>query len=303
MSLQQHNQQWHEWRRLGIGGSDAPVIMNGVHFGKTPMMLWEEKYLGVYQDKDNYAMKRGRDNEEAGRVAFKELTGIDVVKKDYVVHPEISWLRCNLDGVNDSGEVILEIKNSGADDHIKALNKEVPIKYLPQVEHGRLVLPKVREVHYISLNKDFPVAHIVVEPNRAYEEELFAKEQAFWDHVLKGIPPELSDLDYVDMDSHELYGCTVNDLRSIVSEIKALEEMEENALETLRSLSQGRSSKGHGFKYRRQICRGSVDYQRAIDNYLDVMRTQYPEIDFPQIATEPYRKKSFEKWTPLYNPA
>jgi putative phage-type endonuclease len=301
MSLKHHNAEWHEWRRLGIGGSDAPVIMNGEHFKKTPAMLWEEKCLGIYKEQDNYAMQMGRAKEEEGRVAFKELTGIEVTKKDYVVHPEISWLRCNLDGIDASGEVILEIKNVGVDDHIEALEGKVPHKYRPQVEHQRLVLPNVKEVHYISLNKDFPAAHIVVKPDKEYSKELFQKEQEFWDHVLKGIPPELTDLDYVDMSAVGRYGDSVKELETIVEQIKALEERKEKSLETLKSLSQGRSSKGFGFKLRKQIVQGAVDYQKAIRDYISLLSAKYPEIVPPEFVTKPYRKKSFEKWTPMYN--
>ena len=40
--LHQNTPEWHRWRQLGIGASDAPVIMGDGAF-KTPRMLWSIK--------------------------------------------------------------------------------------------------------------------------------------------------------------------------------------------------------------------------------------------------------------------
>lgn len=282
MSAQPHNTEFHEFRRLGIGGSDAPVLMNGVHFGKTPYMLWEEKHLGKHEDKDSYAMKRGRDNEEAGRIAFKELTHITVEKKDYVVHPDIPWLRCNLDGIDPWEEVVVEIKNAGADDHVEALHGKVPHKYVPQVQHIRLVLPKIKEVHYVSLNKDFPVAHVIVKPDKAYEAELFKKEQEFWDHVLKGKPPELNEHDYVNMAQNPEWLACETELADLRILKKSLEEKDDELVSVLKALSGERSAKGLRLVMQKQMCQGAVDYAKV------------PQLEGVDLS--PYRKKSFTKW-------
>lgn len=273
-------QKWHEFRRLGIGGSDAPVIMNGVHFGKTPYMLWEEKYLGKHEEKDNYAMKRGRDLEDEGREEFKRLTGISVSKRDCVVHPEIPWLRCNLDGVDFSGEVILEIKHPSLEDHLCALAGSVPTKYMPQMEHIWLANPEAKEVNYLSRHDKHPPALIRTE--KTFYEELFKKEREFWDHVLKGKPPELNEFDYINMADNPEWLAHEHELVEIRLMKKALEEKDDELVSKLKVLSQGRSAKGLKIVMQKQMCMGAVDYSKV------------PELEGVDLS--PYRKKPFPKW-------
>ena len=46
--MDQNSPEWHEWRRKGIGSSDAPAVMK-VSPWMTPYMLWEIK-RGVAQE-------------------------------------------------------------------------------------------------------------------------------------------------------------------------------------------------------------------------------------------------------------
>ena len=52
--MEQKSEEWLDWRKKGIGSSDAPIIM-GVSPWKTPFELWEEKtgtqraYEGINQ--------------------------------------------------------------------------------------------------------------------------------------------------------------------------------------------------------------------------------------------------------------
>ncbi len=69
------DQAWHEWRRGGIGSSDAAAIM-GVSPWRTPKEVWEEKVYGTSVIIDNSAMARGRELEPIARTWFEETMNV-----------------------------------------------------------------------------------------------------------------------------------------------------------------------------------------------------------------------------------
>ncbi len=44
------------------------------------------------------------------------------------------------------------------------------------------------------------------------------------------------------------------------------------------------------------MSKGAIDYKQAIADYLDNLRSHYPDIAFGDIPLEPYRKDPFVKW-------
>lgn len=277
-------QEWHDWRRQGVGSSDAPILMRVApkDWG-TPFELWEEKYLGKTQDKDNYAMKYGRDNEERARCEFERVMGVMVAPKP-VIHASMPWIRANLDGIDMDDKIMVEIKCPGMKDHSIAVSKNIPEKYYPQCQH-QLLATGLNGMYYFSFYGNEGVV-VEVERDQEYIDKLFEKEAKFWDHVLKGVPPELTEDDYICMENNKNWKILSTELRWIREEKMSLEEREEECLEALKNLCQRRNAKGNHLKLKKQICDGAIDYSKV------------PELQ--GIDLEIYRKKSFEKWTPRF---
>lgn len=178
--------EWLRWRRYGIGGSDAPIIM-GVSPWTTPLELWLTKMGLVPEVEQNDAMRRGAAMEPIARAVYEAQTG-QVVQPAYLIHPEHEWLRASLDGLSFDGDVATEIKCPGKSVHEEAKEGRVPDRYWPQIQHY-LMVSGAEVLHYWSFDGVDGVL-VPVEPDRHYHDDLFDKERAFWWYVVNGTPPE-----------------------------------------------------------------------------------------------------------------
>lgn len=184
---------WLEQRRLGIGSSDAPIIL-GLSPWSTPYKLWCEKLsTEIPEDNGNWATARGNNLEPLARSLYEEKVGKLFPAKN-VVHSEYDFLRASLDGYNEEENIVLEIKCPGAADHLLAVEGGVPLKYIPQLQH-QLMVTGAKECHYVSYDGAQSLALVVVQPNPEYAAELLVAEQAFWKLVQDGTPPPLTDGD------------------------------------------------------------------------------------------------------------
>lgn len=288
-----NQQQLREWRRGGIGASDAPVIM-GASPWRTPYELWEEKALGIDRNFDSPAMKRGRDMEETARQEFERIMNV-LVAPDWIQHPENSWMRASLDGIDVDRKIMVEIKCPNKDDHFLATTKKIPEKYVAQCQH-QLAVTGLSGMYYFSFDGSKGVI-VDVARDQHYIDQMLRQEQEFWDMVLTQTPPKLTDKDTISLEDNAHWIKNAKAMVRVREELKTLEEREKELKDEFISLSQGRNAQGGGISLIKSICRGHVDYQAAFDDYLENMRAHYPEVDFPTIALEPYRKSSFTKYS------
>ena len=75
--LQQNTSEWHQWRRQGLGASDAPVIMGDAAF-KTTRMLWSIKTGRMQEEAPGPAARRGHELERLARQAYEREVGIQM---------------------------------------------------------------------------------------------------------------------------------------------------------------------------------------------------------------------------------
>jgi putative phage-type endonuclease len=183
--LRQGSPEWHAWRLLGIGGSDAPVIM-GVSPWMDLMTLWKIKVGEFVDDRQTDAMRRGIEMEPVARAAYETHTG-NIVEPALAIHPGFDWMRASLDGLSFDGDVVIEIKCPGRSSHNEAKEGRVPDVYWPQVQHCLLVTGAAR-LDYWSFDGAEGVL-VPVEPDAAYQLLLIEKERAFWELVKSKTPP------------------------------------------------------------------------------------------------------------------
>lgn len=204
-TLEQRSPDWAKWRLVGIGSSDAPVLWNGKHFGKTIDSLRHEKAnallgLKIKEGKTNSAMQRGIDSEGGILDRYRAWTGLTDSKPLCAVHDRYIWMKSSYDGICErKGKWIpCEAKTTGTrwdgtNDHYSALEGNIPEKYLPQLDHQLLVCGSTF-AHYASYCPDFPAYdQFRVIPYEAPIErlnELLRLEMEFWweIHDLAGIP-------------------------------------------------------------------------------------------------------------------
>lgn len=191
MRITPGSKEWLEWRRQGIGGSDAPIIM-GVG-SMSIEALWEIK-TGRSPGPDLSgisAVQRGVALEPKARALY-ELENETEMPAALFVHEDKPFLRVSLDGYGRIGTklIVLEIKCPGPTSKTTELAQQGKIdpKYIPQLAHQQMVTG-ADEVHFYVFDGEKGITiPYVAEP--AYLSKLLAAEEAFWECVVKDVRPE-----------------------------------------------------------------------------------------------------------------
>lgn len=274
--LQQNTDEWLEFRKSRIGGSDAPII-SGVSPWKTPYDLWLEK-LGLKKTHYNENMQRGHDLEPTARFEFEIEYGYSVSPR-VIVHPEYDWMIASLDGIDSTGKKIVEIKCPGREDHSQALSGIIPEKYFPQLQH-QIEVAQVDQVNYFSWSPDCFV-NLVVHRDDAFIKKLIEKEKEFYECLQQLTPPALGNRDYVQRNDG-LWKEVSEHWKNVRRQLNELELKEKELRETLIHLSGDKNCVGSGVKVMKTARRGSIDYR------------EIPELQ--NVDLELYRKPNITCW-------
>ena len=130
-------EEWLEYRKQGIGGSDASVVC-GINRYKSPVELWMEKTNQIPSQEAGEAAYWGTQLESLVRAEFSKRTNIIVSEPHQLLQSEEHpFMLANLDGVCESpdhGTCIFEAKTASA---YKAGEWEdgIPDEYQLQIQH------------------------------------------------------------------------------------------------------------------------------------------------------------------------
>lgn len=130
------HEKWLETRAMGIGGSDAAVIM-GMNPYKSPYQLWLEK-TGQVEPPDlsgNQYVYWGTKNEANIADWFQEETGKKVKRLGTLRSREYPFMLANVDRTIVGENAGLEIKTAGVSQYRKWKDDEIPDAYYCQVLH------------------------------------------------------------------------------------------------------------------------------------------------------------------------
>lgn len=125
-------------RKLGIGGSDMPIIM-GLSSYKTPYQLYLEKTSQIDVSEEMTELQYwGNKLEGVIRDVFSERNNVIIETPDTIIHPFYNFLRANIDGFIPSRNAVFEAKCSS-----QFMRHEwgedgsdiIPMPYLVQVAH------------------------------------------------------------------------------------------------------------------------------------------------------------------------
>jgi putative phage-type endonuclease len=185
-------EDWLEYRKQGIGGSDASVVC-GISRYKSPVELWMDKTGQLPYQEAGEAAYWGTLLEALVRTEFTKRTGIEVTHKHQLLRSEEHpFMQANLDGTcehPDLGTCIFEAKTASA---YKAGEWEdaIPDEYQLQIQHYMAVTGyKAAYIAVLIGGNTFRWKFI------ERDEELIAMmielEEDFWNHVQDGTPPPL----------------------------------------------------------------------------------------------------------------
>ena len=187
---------WLEYRKQGIGGSDASVVC-GINRYKSPVELWMEKTDQMPSQEAGEAAYWGTQLEPFVRAEFTKRTGIEVIHTMQLLQSEEHpFMLANLDGicdVPDVGKCIFEAKTASA---YKASEWEdtIPDEYMLQVQHY-MAVTGYRGTYIAALIGGNSFKWKFVERDEELISMLIELESAFWNHVQDGTPPPLDGSD------------------------------------------------------------------------------------------------------------
>lgn len=187
---------WLEWRKKGIGGSDASVVC-GINRYKSPVELWMEKTDQLQSQEAGESAYWGTILEAVVREEFTKRTGLEVcLVKQLLQSEEYPFMLANLDGIcnhPDYGPCIFEAKTATA---YKAGEWEdsIPDEYYLQIQHY-MAVTGYQGAYIAVLIGGNTFKWRFVERDEELIATLIRLEADFWHHVEDLTPPPLDGSD------------------------------------------------------------------------------------------------------------
>lgn len=183
-------EEWLSWRRGGVGGSDAAVIV-GLNPYRSRLELYADKLGLIPEREDSEAMRIGRDLEAYVAQRWAEATGKKYRRTNFMYcHDWYDFIRANIDREVIGENAGLECKTTSVFNKSDFENGETPLTYYCQCQHYMAVMGYERMyLAVLVLGKAF--YHFVIERSEEEINALLENEVEFWkQHVENGIPPE-----------------------------------------------------------------------------------------------------------------
>jgi putative phage-type endonuclease len=229
-----------EQRKLGIGGSDMPIIL-GLSNYKTPYQLYLEK-KGVYSNGDKMSPPQEWGNllEPIIRDKFADKNNVIIQTPDTIIHPFHDFMRANIDGYIVEWDAVLEVKCSSqfmAHEWGEDGSDIIPMAYLVQVAHYCAVM-NTPHAYIAVLIGGYDYREYKYIRDLSIEKTIIDAAKAFWESVQKDDPPPpTNQMDlkimfprHIPEKSMSISNDMASDVKKIVEvkqKMKELQEMEE----------------------------------------------------------------------------
>lgn len=183
---------WLEYRKQGIGGSDASVVC-GISRYKSPVELWMEKTNQIPCQEAGEAAYWGTQLEAMVSTEFSKRTGVEVRRVLQLLQSaEYPFMLANLDGVcehPDLGTCVFEAKTASA---YKAgeWDDAIPDEYMLQIQHY-MAVTGYQGAYIAVLIGGNTFRWCFVARDESLIASLIELEADFWNHVKDGTPPPL----------------------------------------------------------------------------------------------------------------
>lgn len=256
VDLVQNTKKWIEFRRMRIGASDAPIIMDSSPWC-TPFQLWERKLGFSPEQSESYAMAEGKRYEEAARESFSESQDMSFIPM-VGIHDDHEWMIASFDGISPTNKIV-EIKCPGILDLESAKKGVIPKKYQYQLQH-QIAVSGVEMMYYYSFDKSCGTGTTIeVKRNQKMIDKMIEEEIKFLKCLHSFIPPDLSERDY-NCRNDNAWKFAARNWKSASEKAKIYKEEEEQARKLLIESCYNMNSKGEGVKVQKIMRKGSVNY-------------------------------------------
>lgn len=181
--------EWLEYRRRGIGGSDVSAICNMNRY-RSPMAVYLDKIGELPPIEETESMYWGNVLEEVVAQEFTVRTGIRVRKCNAIlIHPEHNFMLANIDREVVGFNAGLECKTANEYAKDDWNGETVPKEYALQCHHYMACTGAERWYVAVLIGGN-KFEWRVIERDEVIIQSLIEVESNFWNnHVLKRIPP------------------------------------------------------------------------------------------------------------------
>lgn len=188
------HEQWLEYRRTGIGGSDAATIV-GLNQYSSLYTLYNDKLGLIPAKEDNEAMRQGRDFEDYVSRRWMEATGKKVRRNCYMWrNDEHPFMIADIDREVVGENAGLECKTTSAYNKADLEGGEVPLTYYVQCQHYMAVMGFDR-MYLAVLVLGVGFYRFTIDRDESEISALIEQEQAFWHLVETKTPPPVDGSD------------------------------------------------------------------------------------------------------------
>ena len=185
-------EDWLEFRRSGIGGSDASVVC-GINRYKSPIELWMDKTGQMPAKEAGEAAYWGKRLESLVKEEFTLRTNIEVFSVNQILQSETHpFMLANIDGScihPNHGLCIFEAKTASAYKYGEWDNA-IPDEYELQIQHY-MAVSDCKGAYIAVLIGGNTFKWKFVERDDELIAMLIKLEAEFWNHVQENIPPPL----------------------------------------------------------------------------------------------------------------
>ncbi|MEE0264177.1 MAG: YqaJ viral recombinase family protein [Acutalibacteraceae bacterium] len=184
--------KWLEYRRTGIGGSDASTVV-GLNPYSSLYKLYADKKGLISATEDTEVMRQGRDFEEYVAKRFTEATGKKVRRRNYMFqHDDYDYILADIDREIIGENAGLECKTTSVFNKSDFENGEIPLTYYVQMTHYMAVMGYDRMyLAVLILSKGF--YWFVIERDEDEITALLQAESDFWNDYI--IPEKMPPID------------------------------------------------------------------------------------------------------------
>ena len=295
-------EDWLSYRIKGVGGSDAAAII-GLNPWSSPYRVWADKLHLLPPQKDNEAMRFGRDMEPYVAKRWSEQTGLRCQRRNQMMQSrQWPFALANIDYWVPGENAGLECKTTGSIHTKQFRGGAYPDQYYVQCVHYMAVTGARRWylAVYIPQVGLFPYK---IERDEAEIQALMEQEASFWELVRSKTPPPVDGTApttdtlqtiYAPAPGSafvDLFGCGryIQQYLDAEAACKETERSKEAAKQALMELL-GNNTKGlcdHVVVKWPQMTRSSFDAQ--------AFQADHPELDLrPFFKTTQYRKFTVE---------
>lgn len=188
VDITQGSDEWHLWRKSGIGASDASCILD-INPWKSRKQLLKEKLnsnYGSFQSQQNItpAMARGTSLESTARVLYNKQRNI-ITKSACIQSKNYPWMIASLDGISVDDQICVEIK-CGAKNYQSVSRRLRPADYYyAQIQHILGICAYAR-MDFYSFSPGQASLLLSIERDEPYIQRLINAEAIFWGQVSAG---------------------------------------------------------------------------------------------------------------------